>query len=176
MGKAKNFGIAFILTAIMRYARIFPNNDPIMAGMLPQSRQHILIGVLFAFLSIFIFDALTSGIGLWTWVTSFTYAGIAVLFGVVFKYIKEMSLVKYIGGAVVGVLIFDFITGPIMSTFMFGVPFEISFLGQIPFTFLHLFSAVSYTIIFVPFLDPQVAEQRVKFINFLALKNPIRYI
>jgi hypothetical protein len=168
MQYAKKFSITFILTLIIRYSRIFPNNDPIFASILPQSRQNLINGIIFACLSMFIFDYLTSGIGIWTCLTAFSYTLIVILFGIISKSIKFMTLKKYISATILGVLIFDIITGPIMSTVLFGIPIAISTVGQIPFTIFHLISAVTYTIILTPFLDPDVAKQRIKVTAYIS--------
>jgi hypothetical protein len=54
------------------------------------------------------------------------------------------------------VLLFDFITGPIMSSYMFRLPFEVALAGQIPFTAMHLASAVALTSIIAPVVDPEL--------------------
>jgi hypothetical protein len=64
----------------------------------------------------------------------------------------------YVSASTILILLFDFFTGPVLSTLIFGAPFYTSFLGQIPFTFYHLISGISYTIILVPFLDKSIAK------------------
>jgi hypothetical protein len=54
---------------------------------------------------------------------------------------------------VVGVLIFDFITGPILSSAMFRMSFAQALIGQIPFTLKHLVSVSAYTVVVSPVLD-----------------------
>jgi len=127
--------------------------------MLPESRKNVFHAAIFAFVAMFVFDYFTSGIGVWTWVTAITYAGLAVLFGLLFKRIKQVKFVHYIGATTIGVLIFDLITGPGLSTIIFHQPLLITILGQIPFTLMHLASAVTYTFFFVPLLDPAVRHE-----------------
>ena len=61
-------------------------------------------------------------------------------------------------GGIIGVLIFDFITGPIMSSFMFGMSFIEAFIGQIPFTLMHLVTVGTFIIVITPFYDKFVFE------------------
>ncbi|MFA6268464.1 MAG: hypothetical protein WC652_01505, partial [archaeon] len=93
---------------------------------------------LFPFVTMVSFDIITGYIGVWTLVTALTYAGLGLFFS---RYMKKrienkknIGLKNYLGCGVLGVLIFDFVTGVLATPFMFGMSFEQAFVGQIPFT------------------------------------------
>lgn len=102
------------------------------------------------------FDFLVGKIGVWTIITSFAYGLIGFIFYMYFKNKKSIGLKTYAKSSIAGVLLFDISTGPIMSSFLFRLPFEIALIGQIPFTILHLASAVTLTIILAPVLDAEL--------------------
>jgi len=143
---------------LYRLLRIIPNNDPIMGFTLPFARQgkwwHSLLFPMAAMVS---FDFLVGRVGVWTAGTALVYGLVGLAFYKYFKGRKRVKLKTYAKGSIAGVLAFDFLTGPIMSSFMFGMPFWVSFMGQIPFTALHLGSATAFTLLLAPVLDPQVA-------------------
>ncbi|MBI2597979.1 MAG: hypothetical protein HYW50_02175 [Candidatus Diapherotrites archaeon] len=148
------FVASIVLVNSLRLVRLFPNNDPIMGVMLPFSRQkNLWSAAFFAFIAMFSFDLITSGIGIWTWVTALTYAGLGILFHFYYKNKKKVSMKTYLGSGIFGVLIFDLITGVLFGPAMFGTPMELAFFAQIPFTLLHLLSASAYIVILTPFLD-----------------------
>lgn len=153
------FLIGMIFSNAIRFLHFIPNNDPIMAIMLPYAKSDKKYkAVLFPFLTMVSFDLLTGMIGTWTLVTALTYAGIGYIFT---KYLftkKKISIFKYLKGGVIGVLIFDFITGPIMSSFMFGMSFIEAGLGQIPFTLMHLLTVGIFIVIITPAYDKHILE------------------
>ena len=155
----KNFVFSLAFTTIVRFLRVFPNNDPIMGCIMPSSRKSPYIAALFAFVAMFSFDLITSGIGTWTYVTAITYAGLAFFFSYYFKNFKKIRIKHYISGGVIGVIIFDIITGPLMSTFLFHQPLLVTTLGQIPFTIYHLVSATTYIFILAPILDLDIRAE-----------------
>lgn len=151
------FGL--IISNLYRLLRVFPNSDPIMGFVLPAAKNEAFWKApLFAFAAMFSFDIITGHFGVWTWVTSFTYA-LAGLGAHFFLKNKKSSLRLFLNAGVWGVLFFDLVTGPIMSTFLFSQPFWLTFLMQIPFTLMHLIS-VSFSILIIsPFLDRQLNEE-----------------
>lgn len=151
--------ISLIFCNFYRLLRIFPNNDPIMGFTLPLACRgkwwHALFFPIIAMVS---FDIITMKVGVWTAGTALVYGSIGLLFYKYFRKKKIVSLKTYAGSSIIGVLIFDFLTGPVMSSFMFGIPFSVAFIGQIPFTAFHLASATTFTILLAPVLDPQIAK------------------
>jgi predicted membrane protein len=130
-----------------------------MGVMLPYAKQEKWWAApLFAFITMASFDLITWKVGIWTIVTSLTYAGIGLLFYFYYKKKKKVGLKEYLGSGVVGVLIFDFITGPIMSSWLFQMPFEVALVGQVPFTLLHLASVSIFIVILTPLLDKHLVN------------------
>ena len=113
------------------------------------------------------FDFITMRVGTWTIVTAGTYASLALLFGLAYNRMKTVKLRHYLGSGISGVLIFDFVTGPIMSSYLFKIPFSVAFIGQIPFTILHLLTVSGFILILTPILDklvvanPQLEDSKV---------------
>jgi hypothetical protein len=150
---------ALLFCSFYRVLRIFPNNDPIMGFALPfAKRDKWWQAALFAVIAMVSFDFLTMKLGPWTIGTALAYGFIALLFSRYFRRQKSVGLKKYAGSSIVGVLIFDFITGPVMSSFLFRVHFWAAFLGQIPFTLMHLAGAVPLTLLIVPIADPALRK------------------
>lgn len=160
MGKIAKAVLAGVLCNIYRLIRIIPNNDPIMGAMLPFSRQNPWVSGAFAALTMASFDLLTGSLGIWTIVTSLTYGFLGVAFGFAYKGMKNKkpNLLTYLASGAIGVLFFDFITGPIASGFFFGMPFWQALVGQVPFTILHLLSVSFFILLLTPLIDRTIVE------------------
>jgi len=153
------YALSILFCNAYRFLRIIPNNDPIMGCMLPFSRKDKWWqGALFAFLTMVSFDFITMKIGIWTAVTASTYACLGLLFYLIYKKLKKVKLKHYLGSGIAGVLIFDFVTGPIMSSWLFGIGFAAAFIGQIPFTIMHLLTVSGFILILTPLLDRAVVS------------------
>lgn len=114
-----------------------PNVEPIMGTLLPISKGFgYWSGFLFGFVSIVIFDSLTM-FGIWTWVTAIMY-GLVGLGGAWWLKNREANSKNFVTYSVVATLVYDFITGPIMSSVIFKMSFMEALIGQIPFTLWHL--------------------------------------
>ncbi len=154
-----------------RLLRVIPNNDPVMGFTLPLARSgkwwHSFLFPATAMVS---FDFLTGKIGIWTAGTALAYGLIGVLFYKYFKGKKKVKLKTYAKASVFGVLLFDFLTGVVMSSYIFEMPFTVAFIGQIPFTALHLASATFFTLVLAPVLDPQIALEVNEHISILEQK------
>ncbi len=145
------------VTTALRWARLFPNNDPIMAVMLPCAKRGWMAALAFPVTSIVLFDVLSQRIGIWTVVTAGTYGLLGLAFSYAYRALAKrgrgVGPATFLVSGVVGVLVFDFITGPIMSSGLFRVSFAEAFVGQIPFTLKHLESVAAYTLVVSPALD-----------------------
>ncbi len=152
------YAAGLLFSNAFRLLGVFPNSDPIMGFVLPAAKNEpFWKAPLFAFVAMFTFDVFTSGIGLWTWVTSATYAAIALAFTFYFRG-RKAGLGPYMKAGFWGVLAFDFITGPLMSSILFGQGFFATTLLQIPFTAMHLVSATFGIMVITPFLDKEAAK------------------
>lgn len=163
--------LALVFCTAYRLIRLVPNNDPIMGFALPFARQNpAWQAALFPFAAMVLFDAVTNRLGIWTAVTAITYGLIGLGFSVYLKRKTEVRLRTYAGSAVVGILFFDAVTGPLATTFIFRVPFEAALIGQVPFTVAHLFSGVLLTLLIAPIIDPALQQHSV--LRWLRTKAP----
>src|ERR1035437_10497795 len=115
-----------------------PNIEPILATQMPFSRAYGgIAGFAFAFFSIITFDLLTSGLGMWTFVTAVAYGLLSFVAVAYFKN-KKGSAMDYAKFAIVGTLAYDAVTGLTVGPLLFHQTFYSALMGQIPFTILHL--------------------------------------
>jgi len=143
---------------LLRLLKIIPNNDPIMGMMLPFAKQEsVWVAIAFPVLTMISFDVLTNALGLWTIATSVTYGALGLFFYFFYqkrtKAKKKIGIKTYLGSGVFGVLVFDFFTGVIAMPLIFGYTFFEAFIGQIPFTLMHLATVSGYILIITPLLD-----------------------
>lgn len=179
--KIAKFGLSMVFCNAYRLLRFIPNNDPIMGCMLPFCREgKWWNSALFAFLTMVSFDIVTAKVGIWTLVTAGTYAAIGILFYWYYRGKAKIGIKTYLGSGIAGVLLFDFITGPIMSSWMFGMTFMEALVGQIPFTILHLISVSAFVLILTPLLDrhlinhPKLEDSNVWQALVSRFRNPYR--
>ena len=157
--KFVNFFLKWIFASLLRLFRFFPNNDPIIGLALPSAKKSPLFSIVFVLVAMVSFDFITQKLGVWTLVTAVSYVFIVFLLSKWFVSLKKVKFKHYFLGSVVGILIFDAVTGPGMSTFIFHQSFLVSLLGQIPFTLYHLASGVSYSLFFAVLFDPNVQAE-----------------
>ncbi len=144
------FGLVVCLLLRLIPYRV-PNIEPIMATTMPFGKQFSYLGgFAFGFLSIVLFDLLTK-FGLWTWITAGMY-GLVGLAAAWWFQKRPATALNFAGFSIVATLVYDFITGPIMSSFMFKMPFMESLIGQIPFTLWHLGGNVVFAVVVSPVL------------------------
>ncbi len=144
-------------TTALRGLRLFPNNDPILAVTLPYAKRGRAAAVAFPVAAMILFDLLSGRVGIWTAVTAGTYGliglGVAVVFAARRQRGRPVGTGAYIVSGVVGVLVFDVITGPILSSLVFRMSLVEACVGQVPFTLKHLASVTAYACIVSPALD-----------------------
>jgi hypothetical protein len=150
-------GISLGVSTALRWVRLFPNNDPIMAVMLPCAKRGRAAAFAFPMVAMVLFDILSRKVGIWTAVTAGTYGLLGLGFSFVYSALgkrgRRIGPATFVVSGVVGVLVFDFITGPILSSVMFRMSFAQAFVRQIPFTLKHLASVSAYTLVVSPALD-----------------------
>ena len=170
MKKALKYLAGLAFCNFYRILKVFPNNDPVMGFALPFARQgkwwH---AILFPMLAMISFDFIVGRVGVWTVGTALAYGFVGLLAHSYFKGKSRVGFGGYAKGSIMGVLVFDFVTGPVMSSLMFGMPFAMAFAGQIPFTLMHLASATALVLVLAPVLDPvlraEVHETISKYLN-----------
>jgi len=127
-----------------------PNVEPLLATLMPFSKRFGLLGsFLFGFLGIVLFDAVTSGWGIWTLVTALAYGALGLAGHLYFKN-RSASVKNFVRFGIIGTLAYDAVTGLTIGPLFLGQPFMLALSGQIPFTLLHLMG----TLVFSVFLSP----------------------
>ena len=129
-----------------------PNVEPMLATVMPFSKRFGPLGsFLFGFLGIVLYDAITSGWGIWTLVTALAYGGLGLSAHYFFKN-RDASVKNFLKFGIVGTIAYDAVTGLTIGPLFMGQPFMLALVGQIPFTLLHL----SGTVIFSVCLSPAI--------------------
>lgn len=137
-------GLGLGVTTVLRFARLFPNNDPILAVTLPYAKRGRLVAFGFPVLAMVVFDVLSQQVGIWTLITAGTYGLIGLGFSLVYS--RRTTGGRTVGpgtfffSGIAGVLVFDVVTGPVMSSALFRMSFAQALIDQIPFTVKHLVS------------------------------------
>lgn len=135
-----------------------PNIEPILAAQMPFARKYgHLASFLFGFLSIVVYDLLTSGIGSWTMITAFAYGFLGLGASYFFK--NRSGWKNYAIYAVIGTILYDAVTGLTVGPIFFDQPFMAALIGQIPFTALHLLGNVSFAIILSPVIEMWINKE-----------------
>lgn len=168
---AVKFILSIFVSNMIRLFSFIPNNDPIMALMLPYAKQkNRFAGFLFPFITMFSFDAITGHLGLLTLITATTYGVLGLFFVFIFKN-RKIGIKSYLLSGAFGVLVFDFITGCIAFPIFFSMPFEQAIVGQIPFTLIHLVTVSAFVLVITPLVDKHIFEN--KSLNDVNVKQAI---
>lgn len=129
-----------------------PNVEPMLATVMPFSKRFGPIGsFLFGFLGIALYDAVTSGWGIWTLVTALAYGSLGLGAHFFFKN-RNASVKNFLKFGIVGTIAYDAVTGLTIGPIFMNQSFMLALTGQIPFTILHL----AGTIVFSVFLSPAI--------------------
>ena len=137
-----------------------PNVEPIMATIMPIGKVYgRFYAFLFGFLSIVLYDSVTSGFGIWTLVTALAYGALGV--GATFFFKNRGGWKNYALYAVIATIFYDAVTGLTLGPLFFHQSFMMSLVGQIPFTVLHLIGNVSFAIVLSPVIEKWIAKSEV---------------
>jgi hypothetical protein len=154
------FILSIFISNLIRFFSFIPNNDPIMALMLPYSRQqNVVFSFFFPFLTMISFDVITGNLGFLTLVTSITYGLLGLFFVFVYKN-RKIGVKSYLLSGTFGVIVFDFVTGCVAFPIFFGISFEQAFIGQIPFTFIHLITVSAFVLVITPLADKHLFRNK----------------
>ncbi len=153
--------IGFLVCLLIRLIPFRPPNvEPVTATILPFGKKWGWIAAaIFGAASIVLFDLITLKIGIWTLVTAFMFALIGAASGLYLKK-RENKARHYVGFAIIATLIYDFITGPIMSSMIWKMPFMQALFGQIPFTINHLAGNIVLSALLSPILYKWVIDNK----------------
>lgn len=129
-----------------------PNVEPVLATAMPFAKYFgAWGGFLFGALSIVLFDAVTSGWGVWTLITALAYGALGAGAHYFFKN-RESTARHYVIFAIFGTLFYDAVTGLTIGPMLWGQPFMVALVGQIPFTLMHLVGNVAFAAVLSPAL------------------------
>jgi len=151
--QAPKIFLGFLITFGYRLIPVrLPNVEPILTTSMPFAKYFgPLTGFTFPFLSIFLYDLVTSGVGQWTWITALTYALLGL--GASFYFAKrESNRANYTVYAIISTLIYDGITGLTIGPLLFGQSFTQALIGQLPFTAYHLTSNIIFALTLSPLI------------------------
>ncbi len=141
-----------------------PNVEPIMASIMPLGRKYgAVLGFIFGFLSIIIYDLLTH-FGAWTWVAGISYGLVGMASFFYFKKFKS-SAFNFALFAFMATIIYDLITGVSFAP-MFGQTILNALVMQIPFTALHLAGNIGFALTLSPLINKWLAKE-----EFFVLKK-----
>lgn len=147
------FATGFVSTLIVRLitpALGWSNISPLMATQLAGSKAYgPLIGGFYGALSMVLLDVLVGKVGSWTILTALTYGAVGVAGGYYLRH-RAGSAKNFVMMSIVGTLFFDLITGVLAGPIMFGQPFVVALVGQIPFTLRHLVGNVFFAAVVSP--------------------------
>ncbi len=164
------YTIAFLAVFLIRLIPFrAPNLEPMMATIMPMSKKYgVFMSFFFGFLSIVIYDSITSGWGIWTLITGLSYGLVGI--GASFYFKNRSGRMNYVVYAIVATILYDAITGLTIGPLFFHQSFAVSLAGQIPFTILHLLSNVSFAIVLSPVIEKWLVGKEEKvFIKRVAL-------
>ncbi|OGG62339.1 hypothetical protein A3I46_02685 [Candidatus Kaiserbacteria bacterium RIFCSPLOWO2_02_FULL_54_13] len=127
-----------------------PNVEPMLATMMPFSKRYGPLGsFVFGFFGIVLYDAVTSGWGIWTLVTALAYGGLGLAAYFYFKN-RSASVKNFLRFGIVGTIVYDALTGLTIGPLFMGQPFVLALTGQIPFTLLHLAGTAVFSVCLSP--------------------------
>lgn len=154
--------LGFTLCLVFRFVSVRPPNvEPILATQMPFAKVYgTYVSFMFGFMSIVLFDILTAKVGVWTLVTGVAYGMLGVGSVYFFKN-REMKRINYVKFAVLATLFFDAVTGLTIGPLFFGQPFAQAFIGQIPFTIMHLMGNVMFAIVLSPLMHTYISTNKV---------------
>ncbi len=145
-----------------------PNVEPIMASIMPLGRKYgAIIGFLFGFFSIFLYDCLTH-FGSWTWIAGITYGLIGAFSTFYFSKFKS-SIFNFVTFAFFATIAFDLITGVLFAP-IFGQTILSALILQIPFTALHLAGNIGFALTLSPIINKWLNKEEFVF----SLKRRVR--
>jgi uncharacterized membrane protein len=165
----KNFKVFLIFLGCILLRLIplrAPNVEPIMASIMPVGKRYgAIIGFLFGFLSIFLYDSVTH-FGSWTWIAGITYGLVGAVSTFYFKKYKS-SAFNFVVFAIFATIFYDLITGVLFAP-MFHQTMLSALVLQIPFTALHLAGNIGFALTISPILSKWLSTEKVMSLKPLA--------
>ena len=123
-----------------------------MATQMPFSKVYgAFYGFIFGAMSIVLYDALTSGLGIWTLITALSYGLVGL--GASYYFKNRSGWKQYALYAIFATILYDALTGLTLGPLFFGESFYTALIGQIPFTAMHLLGNVTFAIVLSPAIE-----------------------
>jgi hypothetical protein len=141
LGISWQFGALAVLSMLL--FPFFKGRYAFAAGALAYSLVDIAPALLFG----------AQSIGLWTLTGALSWGFVGYLFSCQKPNGSPFTFAKL---GIVGTLVFDALTGPIASTFIWGMPFSDALIGQLPFTAKHLLGIAAVSLVLAPLIFPSV--------------------
>lgn len=137
-----------------------PNLEPILGTQMPFTKFFgVWASFLFIFLNIVGYDVITRTLGVWSFFTFGAYAIISVFANLYFRS-RESSPVNYLKFAFFSTIFFDLTTGLTVGPILFGQSLMSAFVGQIPFTLLHLAGNLTFAYFLSPIIYKFISKER----------------
>lgn len=151
--------IGFVSAMLYRFIPFRPPNiEPLMSVMMPFSKKASKIELFtFAFSSILVYDFFTAGIGMYTYSAGICYGILGIWSSSYFEN-RKFTLKNYVFCSSIGIILYDAATGIILGPLMVGSSYYLAFVGQIPFTVLHLMGGTLFALTVSPFLGKILAK------------------
>jgi uncharacterized membrane protein len=169
---ALKYLVGFLVVFLVRLIPFRPPNiEPVMATMMPFAKRFGSFGgFVFASLSIVLYDGVTSGWGVWTLVTAVAYGLLGLGSAWFFKH-RASTAGNYVQFAVAGTIFYDAVTGLTVGPLLWGQPFMVALVGQIPFTLYHLVGNITFAAVVSPALYRLVLENQK-----LSVSNAVHWV
>ena len=137
-----------------------PNVEPIMATTMPFGKAYgAITASSFAVLSILLYDLITHTFGAQTFFTVLAY-GLVGFYSATYFEKHKADKWGYVRFAIIATLFFDAFTGLTVGPLFFHQSFYASFLGQIPFTALHLAGNIAFAYLLSPYIYSLLIKKR----------------
>lgn len=141
-------GVACILFRLVPFRP--PNIEPLLAAQMPIARRYgAWSGFIFGFANIALYDLITGKFGIWTLITACAY-GILGVFAWSFFKKRAGSAKNYALFGIIATIFYDALTGLSIGPIFFHQSFVAAFIGQIPFTLLHLVGNIAFALTLSP--------------------------
>ncbi|MCX6774139.1 MAG: hypothetical protein NTY68_04050 [Candidatus Micrarchaeota archaeon] len=165
------YALLIVFCILIRFVPRIPNVEPVMASILPVSKSHgRYAALIFGIFVMIIFDLLTS-FGIWTIITAATYGIVGFVSAYYFKD-REATGMNFIKFAIPATIAYDFITAT-FSMLPFGMSLEQIWLGQIPFTIMHLLGNVALCFFVSPLLYRYITENKSIELSSILQRKPL---
>ena len=165
---------AFMICLIVRLIPVrAPNVEPILAVQMPFAKRYgPFLAFLFGFASILLYDIITSRVGIWTLITALAYGALGIASSLYFKH-RSGTRKQFVTFAIGATILYDAITGLTIGPLFFHQSFVASFVGQIPFTALHLLGNILFALLLSPAINRYLMRSEAESRSFV--ENPITH-